>query len=105
MGVVYKARQLRADRVVAVKVVKGESDLDPFRRERFAAEARALARIQHPNIIPIYEVGEEGACPFFSMEFAEGGSLAGPPLSRPARLPPSANSIEKNGQAPSSPPS
>jgi eukaryotic-like serine/threonine-protein kinase len=76
MGVVYKARQQGLDRVVALKVIKGGTHIDSTLRERFATEARALGRIQHPNIVQIYEIGEEDGCPFFSMEFLEGGSLA-----------------------------
>jgi tRNA A-37 threonylcarbamoyl transferase component Bud32 len=76
MGVVYKARQRRADRVVALKVIRSGPAIDAALRERFAAEARALARLQHPNIVQIFEVGEEAGCPFFSLEYVAGGTLA-----------------------------
>jgi serine/threonine-protein kinase len=75
MGVVYRARQVQADRVVALKLIKG-AIVDSRQRERFATEARALARARHPHIVQIYDVGEEAGCPYFSMEFVAGGSLA-----------------------------
>jgi serine/threonine protein kinase len=76
MGVVYKARQVRADRVVAVKVLLAGGHADVERRLRFRAEAVALARLQHPNVVQVYEVGEEEGRLFFSMEWVTGGSLA-----------------------------
>jgi serine/threonine-protein kinase len=76
MGVVYQARQLGTERVVAVKVIGGALAADPGGRRRFAAEARALARLQHSHIMQIFEVGETGGAPFFSMEFVGDGSLA-----------------------------
>jgi serine/threonine-protein kinase len=75
MGVVFKARQRRADRVVAVKVIRGAWTADPRSQERLTTEARALGRISHPNIVQVFEVGQEGES-FFSMEYIEGGSLA-----------------------------
>src|SRR5262249_35781740 len=75
MGVVFKARQVRADRVVALKVIKATVDDDEL-RGRFRTEAQVLARIKHTNIVQIYDVGEERGCPYFSMEFVSGGSLA-----------------------------
>ncbi|HJZ89641.1 MAG TPA: serine/threonine-protein kinase [Gemmataceae bacterium] len=84
MGVVYKARQIKLDRLVAVKMIltgpwTTESDL-----ARFQAEAEAVARLHHPNIVQIFEVGEHAGRPFFSMEFVDGGGLdrrlAGAPM-------------------------
>jgi serine/threonine protein kinase len=74
MGVVYKARQVGLDRVVALKMIGTAGDAEAL--ARFRREAEAIARLQHPNIIQVYEVGTCPAGPFFVMEFAGGGSLA-----------------------------
>lgn len=76
MGVVYRARQISLDRQVAVKMVQRgrlNSDLD---RQRFLAEAQATARLDHPGIVPVYEVGEFDGTPFFSMQLISGQTLA-----------------------------
>jgi formylglycine-generating enzyme required for sulfatase activity/tRNA A-37 threonylcarbamoyl transferase component Bud32 len=75
MGVVYKARDTRLNRIVALKMIlsgehAGEADL-----RRFRTEAEAIARLQHPNIVQVHEVGEHDAKPFFALEFCAGGSL------------------------------
>ncbi|HEV3259166.1 MAG TPA: protein kinase, partial [Gemmataceae bacterium] len=76
MGVVYKARQLGLNRVVALKMILAAGHAAPGEVARFRAEAEAVARLQHPNIIQIHEVAEQDGRPFFSLEFVEGGSLA-----------------------------
>ncbi|MFQ5730671.1 MAG: protein kinase [Planctomycetaceae bacterium] len=75
MGVVFRARQRELQRYVAVKIL---ADLyrAPDRIARFRVEAESVARLQHPNIVQIYEVGEFGGRPFYSMELVDGGSLA-----------------------------
>jgi serine/threonine protein kinase len=88
MGVVYKARQVAADRMVALKVIRDGSLASPQARARFRIEAAAVGRVRHPNIVEILETGEHEGLPFFSMELVEGDSLdrhaAGRPLP-PAR--------------------
>jgi eukaryotic-like serine/threonine-protein kinase len=76
MGVVYKARQVPLGRSVALKVILTSSHAGAAERERFRKEAADIARLQHPNIVQIYEVGEHEELPFFSLEFCPGGSLA-----------------------------
>ena len=76
MGVVFRARQISLDREVAIKMIlrgrlASEADL-----QRFLAEASATARLQHPNIVPVYEAGDIEGRPFFSMQLVVGETLA-----------------------------
>jgi WD40 repeat protein len=84
MGVVYKARQVRADRLVALKMILSGAHASDQDLNRFRIEAQAVARLQHANIVQVYEVGDDQGLPFFSLEFCSGGSLekklAGTPL-------------------------
>jgi predicted Ser/Thr protein kinase len=75
MGVVYKARQRDLDRIVALKILPSATDRDPAFAERFAREARALARLAHPNIVAIYESGQTGGLFYFVMEYVDGLNL------------------------------
>jgi len=74
MGVVYKARQIELDRIVALKMIRS-TYVEQEQRARFLKEARVAARLQHPNIVQVHEVGEHDGCPFLSMEYIDGGSL------------------------------
>jgi hypothetical protein len=76
MGVVYKARHLALKRTVALKMILAAGHAGEAVRARFKAEAEAVARLQHPGIVQIHEVGEHQGCPFCALEFVEGGSLA-----------------------------
>jgi tRNA A-37 threonylcarbamoyl transferase component Bud32 len=76
MGVVYKARQTQLNRLVALKMILAGGYAGPEERARFKTEAEAIARLQHPNIVQIYEVGEHDGRPFFTLEFVPDGSLA-----------------------------
>ena len=75
MGVVYAAEQTSLQRTVALKVVRPEFLLLKTARERFQREIEAIARLQHPGIVPILAVGNEGAQPWFAMEYIEGHTL------------------------------
>lgn len=75
MGAVYRARQKHLDRVVALKILPGELSLDPAFTERFAREARALARLNHPNVINVFDYGQAGGHFFILMEYVDGANL------------------------------
>lgn len=75
MGLVLKARHKVLDRIVALKMPLSGLMADPADRERFLREARATARLRHPNICPVYEVGEAGDRPFITMAYIEGQTL------------------------------
>jgi serine/threonine protein kinase/WD40 repeat protein len=75
MGTVYRARDPVLERVVALKTVFSDMLAGPGMRERFLREARSAARLQHPNIVTIYEFGEVDGAPFIAMEFIEGEDL------------------------------
>ncbi len=76
MGVVYRARHLGLNRVVALKMILAGGHAGEEERARFRREAEAVARLGHPNIVQIHEVGEVDGKPFFALEFVAGGSLA-----------------------------
>ena len=76
MGIVHKAWHVQLRRVVALKTLRAGAGAGAPERARFRTEAEAVARLQHPNIIQIYEVNEEGGWPFLALELVAGGSLA-----------------------------
>jgi len=75
MGVVYKARHLKLKRLVALKMIIAGGHAGRDQVARFLVEAEAVARLQHPNIVQIHEIGEQDGLPFFSLEYVDGGSL------------------------------
>jgi serine/threonine protein kinase/tetratricopeptide (TPR) repeat protein len=75
MGVVYKARQRGLQRLVALKMILSGEHASELDLARFRAEANAVAQLQHPGIVQIYEVGEDARRPFFSLEFVDGEAL------------------------------
>ena len=91
MGVLYRGRDPILDREVAIKVMAGDFSSDESARTRFYREARAAARLQHRNIVTIFEFAEAGGMPYIAMEFLRGQSLAqrvqsGPPLTLVQKL-------------------
>ena len=74
-GVVYKARQLRLDRPVALKIVEADVAGDPLVRERLRREARTVAALDHPNVVPLYEAGEDNGTVFIATRWVEGTEL------------------------------
>src|SRR6185369_12703391 len=75
MGEVYRARDERLKRDVAIKVLPAELAADPERRSRFEREARAASALSHPNILTIYDVGSHDSTVYIAMELVEGGTL------------------------------
>ncbi|MBX9580983.1 MAG: protein kinase, partial [Gemmataceae bacterium] len=75
-GVVYRAKEARTGRTVAVKVFRGGALASPAERERFRAEAQLAAHLRHPHVVTVYAVGGPDDLPFYAMEYLPGGSLA-----------------------------
>ncbi|MEL6899052.1 MAG: protein kinase, partial [Planctomycetota bacterium] len=75
MGTVYHARQEHAKRDVALKVISNRAE-DKSLKGRFLTEIRAVSTLDHPNIVPIYEIGQSGEAMFFTMRLVKQGSLS-----------------------------
>jgi tetratricopeptide (TPR) repeat protein len=99
MGVVYRARQTALDRLVALKMILAGAHAGPEERARFQSEARTIARLRHPHIVQIHEVGEHDGLPYFSLEFVDGGSLAQRLAGRPLPPLPAARLVETLARA------
>jgi serine/threonine protein kinase len=89
MGVVWKARQVKLKRLVALKMVRGEQLAGSMELSRFLAEAEAVAAVKHPHIVQVYDYGEANGRPFLAMEYLPGGSLSDQ-IERTGRLDPKA---------------
>src|SRR5262245_31144859 len=99
MGVVYKARQMGLDRVVALKMILAQGHASLPERLRFQDEARAVAAIQHPGVVQIYEVGEHHGLPFFALEYCGEGSLADQLRGTPLAAKDAASIVERLARA------
>ena len=75
VGAVYRATQVKLNRVVAIKVLLGQAFASPEDESRFRAEALTVAQIQHPNVIQIFDIGDDAEMPFLAVEYLEGGTL------------------------------
>jgi WD40 repeat protein len=76
MGVVYQVWQTRLHRMAALKVLLAGAQAEPDHLARFHTEAEAVARLQHPNIVQVYDVGQQAGCPYLVLEYVDGGNLA-----------------------------
>jgi tetratricopeptide (TPR) repeat protein len=99
MGVVYKARQIKANRLVALKMLRAGTQASDEEHIRFRIEAEAVARLHHPNIVQLYEVSEFEGQPFFSMEFVDGSNLRQLRLANPFSFRQAAELIEQLARA------
>ncbi len=99
MGVVYRARQLGLNRVVALKMIRPHFVADPEALARFRAEAEAVARLQHPHIVGVYAWGEHRGAPYFALEYCPGGSLSAALQGQPQSPVQSARLVHKIARA------
>jgi serine/threonine protein kinase len=99
MGVVYQARQAGLNRLVALKMVLAGGHAGRPELDRFRTEAQAVARLQHPNIVQIYEIGEHQGRPFLALEFIDGGNLADHLQETPLPAQPAARLMETLARA------
>ena len=99
MGVVYRARDLKLDREVGLKMILNDKLADDSDIERFYSEARSAAALKHPGVVPVYDVGERNGQHFFSMGFVEGESLAALIARNPLSPTRSAQMVKKISEA------
>jgi len=99
MGVVYEAIQTTLKRTVAVKMILSGEFASDEQIQRFFAEARSVANLDHPNIVPVYEVAEQNGLHFFSMKLVDGGSLSNQLSVFPGNVRKAAELIEKVSRA------
>ncbi|HLW63787.1 MAG TPA: protein kinase [Gemmataceae bacterium] len=99
MGVVYKARQLKLNRLVALKMLAAHIAHDSEALRRFRTEAEAVAKLQHPNIVQIFEIGESDGVPFLALEFVAGGPLSKRIAGNPQSLELAAGLVEATARA------
>jgi eukaryotic-like serine/threonine-protein kinase len=85
MGEVYRARDTRLDRAVAIKILPAQLSSDPVRRQRFEREARAVSALNHPHICTLYDVGSQDGTDYLVMEYLEGETLAATASKSPTR--------------------
>jgi len=99
MGVVYKAEQVALKRTVALKMILASGHAGFQERERFRTETEAVARLQHPNIVQIHEVGEYDNHPYCALEYVEGGTLASKISGKPLSSSDAARTVEALARA------
>jgi WD40 repeat protein/Flp pilus assembly protein TadD len=99
MGVVYKARHVHLNRVVALKMIIGGSLVHETHLERFRLEAESVAKLNHPNIVQVYDVGEHNGAPYIALELVEGGNLAAKCEGKPQAVKFAAQTVETLARA------
>jgi hypothetical protein len=99
MGVVYRARHVNLNRVVALKMILSGTHAGPQALLRFQREAEAVARLQHPNIVQVFDVGEHEGRPYLALEHADGGSLAQQLAGTPQPVRPAAQLVQTLARA------
>ena len=103
MGEVWKARDTRLDRTVAIKVLPSDLTSDPAARQRFEREARAVAALSHPHICPLFDIGHQDGTDFLVMEFLDGETLRAAARAREAAARPRRSSTASRSLTPSPP--
>jgi serine/threonine protein kinase len=94
MGEVYKARDARLDRTVAIKVLPAHASSNPDSKQRFEREAQAIGNLKHPNICVLHDIGRENGTDFIVMEYLQGETLADR-IARERGRPPSGASVRR----------